>query len=106
MSKGLDNYISRYDNILFPGDFSPQPSENFANDFCNVYNLLNLVQEPTCFKNLDNPSCIDFFNKQSKMLSKHYDNISRDLRFSENGNYSFENLLQEKKNKNHSPQKL
>ena len=31
------------------------------NDFCNVYNLSNLVKEPTCFKNPDNPSCIDLF---------------------------------------------
>ena len=28
-------------------------------EFCNVYNLKNLVSEPTCFKNVDNPSCID-----------------------------------------------
>ena len=31
------------------------------NDFCNVYNLSNLVKEPTCYENLDNPSCIDLF---------------------------------------------
>ena len=27
--------------------------------FCNVLNLKNLVKEPTCFKNIHNPSCID-----------------------------------------------
>ena len=61
LSKGLDNYISHYDNILFLGDFNSQPSENCVNDFCNVYNLSNLVKEPTCYKNPDNPSCIDLF---------------------------------------------
>ena len=60
LSKGLDNYISHYD-ILFLGDFNSQPSENCVNDFCNVYNLSNLVKEPTCYKNPDNPSCIDLF---------------------------------------------
>ena len=30
-------------------------------DFCNVYNLRNIVKEPNCFKNPDNPSCIDLF---------------------------------------------
>ena len=60
MSKGLDNYISRY-GILFLGDFNSQPSENCVNDFCNVYNLSNLVKKPTCYKNPDNPSCIDLF---------------------------------------------
>ena len=33
------------------------------------------------------------------MFSKHYDNGNKDLRFSQNGNYSFENLFSRKKNK-------
>ena len=61
LSKGLDNYISHCDNILFLGDFNSQPLENCVNDFCNVYNLSNLVKEPTCYKNRGNPSCIDLF---------------------------------------------
>ena len=61
MSKGLDHYISHYDNILFLGDFNFQPSENCVNDFYNVCNLSNLVKEPTCYKHPDNPSCIDLF---------------------------------------------
>ena len=52
--------ISHYD-ILFLGDFNSHPSENCVNDFYNVYNLSNLVKEPTCYKNPDNPSCIDLF---------------------------------------------
>ena len=60
--KGLDYYVSHYDNTLFPRDFNSQPSENCVNDFCNVYNnFSNLVKEQTCFKNPDNPSCIDLF---------------------------------------------
>ena len=27
--------------------------------FCSSDNLKNLINEPTCFKNMDNPSCID-----------------------------------------------
>ena len=27
--------------------------------FCDTYNLKCLVKEPTCYKNMDNPSCID-----------------------------------------------
>ena len=42
------------------------------------------------------------FNKPSKMFSKHYDDENKDLRFSQNGSYSFENLLQETKTKGHS----
>ena len=28
-------------------------------EFCSVYNLKNLVNKLTCFKNMDHPSCID-----------------------------------------------
>ena len=59
LSKGLGNYISHYDNILFLGDFNSQPSE--INDLWNTSNFSNLVKEPTCFKIPDNPSCIDLF---------------------------------------------
>ena len=28
-------------------------------DFCDIYSSKNLMKEPTCFKNLANPKCID-----------------------------------------------
>ena len=36
-------------------------SETALRNFCDLYQLKNLVREPTCFKNPDNPSCIDLF---------------------------------------------
>ena len=61
LSKGLDNYIGNYDNILLLGDFNSEFSEPCLNDFCDICNLKNLVKKPTCFKNPDNPSCINLF---------------------------------------------
>ena len=61
MSKVLYSYMSHYVNIIFLGDLNSQTSENYVYDFCNVYSLSNLVKEPTCFKNPDNPFCIDLF---------------------------------------------
>ena len=61
LSKGLDNYIGNYDNILLSGDFNSEFSEPCLNNFCDIYNLKNLLKEPTCFKNPDNPSCVDLF---------------------------------------------
>ena len=60
MGKALDNYIGNY-NILLLEDFDSEFSEPCLNDFCDIYNLKNLVKEPTCYKNPDNPSCIDLF---------------------------------------------
>ena len=61
LSKGLDTYISQYDNIMLLGDLNVESSDPVCNGFCNGYNLFYLVKEPTCFKNPYNPSCIDLF---------------------------------------------
>ena len=41
------------------GDFNSEIDEDAMSIFCTTYNLKNLVKEPTCFKNVENPSCID-----------------------------------------------
>ena len=33
--------------------------ENYMKEFCEIYNLSNLIKDPTCFKTLQNPSLID-----------------------------------------------
>ena len=55
----LDHYLSTYDNYLLLGDFNSEPHEDIMKEFCGTYNLANLIKEPTCFKNLLNPSSID-----------------------------------------------
>ena len=44
-----------------------QAGEHSMKDFCCLYNLKNLVKNPTCFKNSDHPTCIDLIltNKSS-----------------------------------------
>ena len=36
-----------------------KPNEEKMSEFMNNYNLKNLVNEKTCFKNPENPTCID-----------------------------------------------
>ena len=71
LSKAIDHYISNYDNILIMGDFNSEMAENPMIEFCSTYNLKNLVIEPTCFKNPENPSCIDLMltNRRKSFLS-------------------------------------
>ena len=45
----------KYDHFIVLGDFDCKAS----NDFCEAFNFSSLVKEPTCFKNPENPSCID-----------------------------------------------
>ena len=61
LNKGLDVYLENYDNLLILGDLNSELEETCLNDFCNVNNLKSLNKKPTCFKNPENPSCIDLF---------------------------------------------
>ena len=51
--------MSKYDNFLLLGDFNSEMSEVAMKDFCDIYCLSNMIKEPTCFKNILNPSSID-----------------------------------------------
>ena len=59
ISKSIDKFVSYYDNIIIFGDFNSEISEDKMREFCELYNLRNLVKDPTCYKNPQNPSCID-----------------------------------------------
>ena len=56
----LDKY-STYDRILWAGDFNLDRGEEKLPDFLCERKLKNLVKEGTCFKSINNPSCIDLF---------------------------------------------
>ena len=56
----LDVY-SNYDKFLLAGDFNVQEDESSIQDFLQEFHAKNLVQEKTCFKSVNNPSCIDLF---------------------------------------------
>ena len=51
-------YVVKYDNFLLLGYFNSEMSECIMDEFCETYNLTNLVTGPTCFKNPINPSLI------------------------------------------------
>ena len=53
--KDIDFYMPKYDNFILLGDFNSEMSENAMREFCDTYNLKNLVNELTCFKNPQNP---------------------------------------------------
>ena len=41
------------------GDFNSEPNEPAISDFCEIHNTKNIIKEKTCFKNPENPTCID-----------------------------------------------
>ena len=59
LSKNTDIYLSKYDQLLFIGDFNAGVEDASMKNFCSSYNLSSMINKPTCFKNPDRPSCID-----------------------------------------------
>ena len=55
----MDRYLPKYENLLLLGDFNSEMNEEHMKNFCETYNLTNLITDPTCFKSVENPSCID-----------------------------------------------
>ena len=58
----LDKAIDTYGNcekVLLVGDFNTETAEHYMKSFLYEHELSNLVKEKTCFKNMQNPSCID-----------------------------------------------
>ena len=69
----LDVLSSKYENIIIIGDFNSEPKESAMIDFCQPYKMENLINNFTCYKNPNKPTCIDlmvtnkprFFNNSS-----------------------------------------
>ena len=59
LSSNLDIYFSQYEHFVVLEDFNVDIKNNDMKDFCNSYNLSSLIRVPTCYKNPNNPSCID-----------------------------------------------
>ena len=61
IERALDIYNDSYNNFLLIGDFNIEDFEPCLSNFLLQYDAKNLVKDKTCFKNPDNPSCIDLF---------------------------------------------
>ena len=59
VSNALDRTLPKYDNFLLLGDFNSTVSEEAMKNFCEMYDLKNLIKTPTYYKNPDNPISID-----------------------------------------------
>ena len=59
LGKVLDSFSTKYDHFALLGDFNAQENETTLSEFLNAYNAENIVKDKTCFKSIENPSCID-----------------------------------------------
>ena len=66
LERAMDKFLTVYSNFLLIGDFNMQEDDTLLYDFLYQYDAFNLVKDETCFKNPDNPSCIDLLITNKK----------------------------------------
>ena len=59
LSKKLALYSSTYENYIVLSDFNAEVDNNTISSFCDPFDIVNLIREPTCYKNSEKPSRID-----------------------------------------------
>ena len=64
---------------MFIVDFNAEESEPCLSQFLFKIKAKNIVKEPTCFKSLCKPSCIDHVITNSSSISQNTKAISTDL---------------------------
>ena len=61
------------------GDFNSEPMEETMSNFVELRDLKNLVCVPTCYKNPEHPSCIDFFLTRKNLCFHDTNNFDTGL---------------------------
>ena len=64
--------------------------------FCESYRFKSLIKDPNCFKNPENPSCIDMILKNSSYLKK--ESYQNKMLYTKQRNYCVSLLRKSKKN--------
>ena len=60
IDKALDVYLT-HEKVIPGGGFNSQTRESCIDTFMYQHNLQSINKEPSCYKNPNNPSCIDLF---------------------------------------------
>ena len=59
IENATDLYSKSYENIKLIGDYNVEISDSHMDSFCAIYHLKSLSKKPTCYKNLEKPTCMD-----------------------------------------------
>ena len=75
----LDEHSKKYENYVFIGDFNVNTSDSSMKEFCSLNGLKNLINEPTCYKNSEKPTCIDLILTNQLTLFQSSDVVETGL---------------------------
>ena len=71
LKNGILPIIQNYDKIIIFGDFNMTVENSDLSSFMDIFELDSLITKPTCYKNLNNPSCIDLILTNCKHSFLH-----------------------------------
>ena len=57
--RSLDLYSAEYEHFIIVRGFNTEVPQTSMKVFCDSYEFKNLIKDATCYKNPENPSCID-----------------------------------------------
>ena len=75
----LDRNQSKFEHFLLLGNFKSEIQESSISNFCDTYNLKNIINEPTCYKNILNPSTKDLILTNKSKSFQNSTNIDTGL---------------------------
>ena len=55
----MDMFSKNYDKIIFLRELNTCINDNAMMSFCSLNYLTSLIDQPTCYKNPDQPTCVD-----------------------------------------------
>ena len=59
LRRSLHLHSAEYEHFIIVGDFNTEVTQTSMKVFCDSYEFKNLIKDATCYKNPENPSCID-----------------------------------------------
>ena len=59
LNNSIHVLASKYENLLFLGEFNAGVDDTSVKNFCRSYSLTRMINKPTCYKNPDRPSYLD-----------------------------------------------
>ena len=71
INKEIEKNRSKYDNLLLLGDFNETADETNTKTFMEDNDLKSLIKDYTCYKNPNNPRCIDLILTNQKFKFKN-----------------------------------
>ena len=71
LNNSMMKFMQNYDNFVLLGDFNSEENDQEMQEFLHCFSIKNLVKEPTCFKNVQKPTCIDLILTNRKSMFQH-----------------------------------